>query len=85
MMSFPLWIKKNYVNSETGFRGQIFVGGPSIADSDPAARGGPAKNRYTTRERMTVICRVTWPLSEGVNLYSRQALIRPRKTNTYAT
>jgi hypothetical protein len=40
----------------------------------------PPPQQAADRLKMTLICRVTWPLSEGVNLYSRQALIQPRKT-----
>ena len=33
---------------------------------------------------LTVSCRVTWAWSEGVNLYSRQIMVTPRKRKTFA-
>ena len=38
----------------------------------PSSRGGSAKNLYTTSERMTFSCRVTWDWAASVNLCSGQ-------------
>jgi hypothetical protein len=46
---------------------------------------GPAERLYTKSETLTLSCRVTWAETERVHLYSRQLLILPRKTKTYAT
>jgi hypothetical protein len=43
------------------------------------------KSIYTKLERPTLSCRVTWTWSERVNLYKRQAMLLPRKIETYGT
>ena len=50
-----------------------------------SSNGRPTKNIYTKLERPTLSCRVTWTWCERVNLYKRQAMILPRKTETYGT
>ena len=49
------------------------------------SQGGPTKNLCTKSERLTLIFGVTWAQSERVNLYSRQIMLLPLKTKTYAT
>ena len=48
-------------------------------------QGGPAKNLYTQSARLNLSCRINCLSSERFNLYSRQMIILPRKTKTFAT
>jgi hypothetical protein len=49
------------------------------------SEGGPAENLYDKSEKLTFSCSMTWAWSETVNLYSRQTIVLPRETETYAT
>jgi len=46
---------------------------------------GPAKYLSSKSEGLAVICSVTWTWSDRYNLDTRQIMIAPRKTTTYAT
>lgn len=57
------------------------VSGPGWNIFRALCKSRVAKNLYTNSKRLTFSCRMTWDWSGRVNLYSRQILTLPRKTN----
>ena len=51
----------------------------------PPNKRGQVKYLNSKPEILTVSCRLTWDWSERVNFYSRQIMVLPRNTKTFAT
>ena len=70
---------------------RIALPGPRTADLGPGQKiyfgppnkGGAVKNLYSKSERLALS--LTWVWSGRVNVFSRQIMILPRNTKTYAT